>query len=161
MTPEMESGAAVQGQLSWQEKAADRNLPAFQQNRQGAPQTETHSAESSSREHSLGAERELAAMVTNATLMPDSVCRSRASRSGKAILTPYSALARLHLEQSVQFWVPCYKTLTNRQKFSRTDQDNEGVTALNSGEELGQLCPAWGEKPHSCFQPNKALSNLI
>lgn len=119
MTPEMESGAAVQGQLSWQEKAADRNLPAFQQNRQGALQTETHSAESSSRQHNLGAERELAAMVTNATLMPDSVCRSRASRSGKAILTPYSALVRLHLEQSVQFWVPCYKTLTGKNSAER------------------------------------------
>lgn len=97
------------------------------------------SAESSSRKHNLGAERELAAMVTSATLMPDSICRSRASRSGQAILTPYSALVRLHLEQSVHFWVPCYKTLANRPKFSRTDQDHEGVTAHNSGEELGQL----------------------
>lgn len=96
------------------ERWADRKLTTFSQSRHEALQTETHGAGSSSGEDSLTVEQESAATVMNANHTLGYIHRSTASRSRKAIITLSSALVRLHLEQSVQFWFPCYKTGTDK-----------------------------------------------
>lgn len=108
------SGTAAQQHLNRLEKRGDRKLTTFNQSRREALRRETHSAESSSGENNPGVEQESAATAMNADHALGCFCRSTASRTREGIITLYSALVRLHLEQSVQFGFPCHKTDTDK-----------------------------------------------
>lgn len=75
---------------------------------------ETHGAESSSGEDGPGVEQESAATVMDANHTLGCIRPSTASRSREEIITLYSALERLYLEQSVQFCFLCYKAGTDK-----------------------------------------------
>lgn len=77
---------------------------------------------------------------------------------GQRVSLLISALVRLHLEQSVQSGFPSYKTLTNGQKFSRTEQDDEGDAAHDLGGELGELSlSSMGREAQFLFSTQQSL----